>query len=82
MRLRTNSSKRTGESRLLRVESPGKPCGQAFFVENHCGAQARFFRRIERNLSDKQRALLFLSGVSLIGCRALLSGISSVELTR
>ena len=37
-------------------------------------------RRIERNLSGKQRALLFLSGVSLTGRRTLLSGISSVEL--
>jgi hypothetical protein len=36
-------------------------------------------RQSERHPSDKQRALLFLSGVSLIGCRGLLSGISLVE---
>ena len=37
-------------------------------------------RPCERNLSDKQRAFLFLSGVSLTGRQSLLSGISSVEL--
>jgi hypothetical protein len=37
-------------------------------------------RQSERHPSDKQRASLFLSGLSLIDCRGLLSGISSVEL--
>ena len=46
-----------------------------------CLLQLATARQIERPSSDKQRALLFLSGVSLIGRRALLSGISSVELT-
>jgi hypothetical protein len=32
------------------------------------------------HLPDKRRALLFLSAVSLIGCRARLSGIFSLEL--
>jgi hypothetical protein len=45
-----------------------------------CLLQLARARRIERHPSNKQRALLFLSGVSLIGCRGLLSGMFSVEL--